>query len=96
MKPRDLKCFDEVAHVIGESGAEIELYEVINSLSERGIDTTAEDLEMTFTWGSTPQGYNFWRAIHEGILPAGEAYAPACRVHNPVDEPLPNNELEKT
>ena len=62
------KCFEEVAEVIGEEAAEIELQKVV----EAGIEFYAGDyLRSAFGWITAPQGGDFWADVHEGTLPEG-------------------------
>ena len=66
-EPQDLACFKQVADVIGEESAEIELEKVIKS----GVDitTTSETIDNTFIFSETPQGSEFWWDISNGHLP---------------------------
>lgn len=68
MKPRDLKCFAEVAQVIGATQAEIELQKVIDTIEYSCIDPE-EDLVKAFKWASTPQRDEFWDNIDDGNIP---------------------------
>ena len=79
MKPhiKTLPCFPQVAAVIGESRAQIELFKAhwtfkspligISKIKNTWIYN--RDLSMSFSWASTPQGKIFWYKIHEGISP---------------------------
>lgn len=63
-----VKCFEEVARVIGHGSAMIELQKVVQSglkVDEHG------SLWSAFTWNETPQGANFWLNIVSGDLPTG-------------------------
>lgn len=65
MKPADLKCYKQVAAVIGEAYADYEL--------QRVIDCEGCDLEKSithaFNWLNSPQGIHFWAHICEGENP---------------------------
>lgn len=64
---RNLKCFKQVAKVIGHKGAVIELE---SALSSNSVDfNDAKNLSFAFLWHETPQGYEFWRSIARKIKP---------------------------
>ena len=67
-EPKDLACFKQVANVIGEESAEIELRQVIKS--GRHINKTVDDISRSFNFDETPQGSEFWWDIFNGDLPA--------------------------
>jgi len=79
MKPhiKTLPCFPQVAAVIGESRAQIELFKahwtfkspLIRNSKIKSTWIVNSDLSMSFSWASTPQGKIFWCKIHEGINP---------------------------
>lgn len=71
LTPRSLGCFEEVAKVIGEDAAEIELRTVIDngSVGAEQDESPEADLLFCFTWENTPQGERFWRRIRDGHLP---------------------------
>lgn len=80
MKPhiKTLPCFPQVAAVIGESRAQIELWKVVhgNPKSPSTWDpesskpwTHFKDLSLAFYWEKTPQGKSFWQSICYGINP---------------------------
>lgn len=66
MKPKDLVCFVEVAKVIGEENATIELQKVIDSSID--IDKSYE-LPSAFVWEYSPQGTDFWSTIDRSKNP---------------------------
>lgn len=69
VKIEDLKVFPAVAAVIGETKAKIELFKL------RGVECDFEDklnLDEAFYWHKTPQGYEFWRDIDDGVKPYAE------------------------
>ncbi len=63
----DMRCFNQVARVIGVENAKMELSIVLrkNSLYVR------DDLPIfyAFPWRGTPQEYEFWCDISRGINP---------------------------
>jgi len=61
--PRSLRCFREVADVIGEEAAEIELQRVIDYPENDIGNDVGERLINCFCWHSTPQGTDFWSSI---------------------------------
>jgi len=69
MKPhiKTLPCFPQVAAVIGESRAQIELCRVI--YSKCGFDKNQTKLIHAFSWWDSPQLAPFWVAINQGINP---------------------------
>ena len=67
-EPRDLACFKQVANVIGEEAADIELEKVIKS--GRHPNKTVDDISRSFNFDETPQGSEFWWDIFNGDLPA--------------------------
>ncbi len=66
MKPTDLKCYPQVATVIGELLADYELQRAIDSKCE--FDK-GESLIDAFVWDDTPQGDDFWDCIDGGKNP---------------------------
>jgi len=74
MKPhiKTLPCFPQVASVIGESSAQIELFKAIHSDCE--FDKSKSKITSAFSWIKTPQGYNFWRRISQGVNPGNNFY----------------------
>ena len=89
LKPRDLGCFRQVADVIGEYAAEVELQKVIDSESTCW-DFPDEDLLASFVWSSTPQGGLFWNSIDNGQTPEESTPPPA-----PVEPPKQAEEQPK-
>lgn len=69
LTPRSLGCFQEVADVIGEDAAEIELQRVIDYPENDIGNDIDECLINCFSWDSTPQGIDFWDAIDDGVKP---------------------------
>ena len=68
IKVSELKCFGQVADVIGKANAQIELFKVV-ALSRRCQFLDDECVSVAFVWTSTPQGSRFWDDIDEGINP---------------------------
>jgi len=75
MKPhvKDIPCFKEVSEVIGRGNANIELFKVVTHKDFTPISYVfnIEDspLIAAFEWDNTPQGWDFWCCINEGINP---------------------------
>ena len=73
-KVRTFGCFDQVAKVIGEEKAVVELVKVVECEHPNFIGemrhATLIDL---FVWELTPQGHKFWQAIDDGKNPYIEA-----------------------
>lgn len=67
--PRSLGCFREVADVIGEEAAEIELQRVIDYPKDLIGEDSNESLTGCFYWDDTPQGSRFWIDISNGKIP---------------------------
>ena len=65
MKPTDLKCYPQVAAVIGETLTDYELGRVIDC--EECDKGTA--FFLGFSRDDSPQGYSFWRLIEQGQNP---------------------------
>ena len=65
MKPTNLKCYKQVADVIGEAYADYELQRVLEG---EHYEYNSEYF-LGFNWGYTLQGGEFWRYIHEGKNP---------------------------
>lgn len=71
LTPRSLGCFQQVADVIGEEAAEVELHRVIDCPKDLIVDDAGESLIEAFLWDDTPQGSSFWGAIDYGLIPEG-------------------------
>lgn len=65
MKPQDLGCWKQVADVIGEERASIELQKVIDS-GCTSLSASGNNIFEAFIWTETPQGLDFWWQIDEG------------------------------
>lgn len=63
MKPQDLKCFQQVADVIGPEYADYELQRVID---EGGL---ASGYSFGLDSRASPQGFYFWDAINDNQNP---------------------------
>lgn len=62
----DLTLFKEVAEVIGEKRAEIELTKV----QQEGLDVLfGSSVTAAFIWALTPQGVDFWQSVASGVDP---------------------------
>lgn len=72
MKPdnhiTNLKCFKQVADVIGNMNAQRELFIVIYRVPSI-IDINQHNLRALFRFYNAPQGGRFWYSISEGINP---------------------------
>lgn len=62
----DMACYDQVANLIGEGQASIELFRVLNT-PECEIDFDIDDFALAFEWHKTPQGYKFWDCLYRNI-----------------------------
>lgn len=65
MKPTDLKCYKQVADVIGEAYADYELQRVIDCKHYK----YSKESVFGFRWGDTPQGGSFWGFVNAGESP---------------------------
>lgn len=68
MNVKDLKCYPQVAAVIGEAFAGYELQRVIDC-PDCQVRINGEDLFNSFDWDDSPQGGNFWGLIDKGLNP---------------------------
>lgn len=70
-KPKDMFCFKEVASIIGEEQAEIELGKVIKDFYGFGMYSyetlISEKLINSFPWSSSPQRAGFWCDIDDKL-----------------------------
>lgn len=60
----NLKCFEQVASVIGRGKAQLELFK-----ARKQIDAPNDTLRGCMPWYLTPQREEFWRLIDDGINP---------------------------
>ncbi|QXN60148.1 hypothetical protein KUA24_81 [Vibrio phage HNL01] len=62
---KETRVFRQVASVIGEEQAEIELIKASESWTDRDIESIEVGLDLTrsFIWTDTVQGKDFWSAI---------------------------------
>jgi len=91
IKPKDLACFKEVADVIGEERAEIQLASVIN-IKDCHFDTfLSEKLCNSFDWSNSIQGYDFWDSIDNNKNPYDAEAVSKTHLGNSVS----SAELEK-
>lgn len=60
---KDLKCFTQVANVLGETQAQKELFKVLNKCSFVDVDNIIQ----AFLWDKTPQGYQFWMDVNKSM-----------------------------
>lgn len=65
-KVSDLKCFDQLASVIGKGQAQVELFKVMDKES-CWVDIDVDDFSLALDWALTPQGYEFWDAAYTPI-----------------------------
>ena len=68
MKPTDLKCFKQVADVIGEEYAEHELQRVIEC-DDCKVNINKKLVSNAFQWDSSPQKRDFWDCIADSKNP---------------------------
>lgn len=66
MNVKDLKCYPQVAAVIGEAFADYELQKVIDCRPNQIINET---LRGAFWWGDSPQKHIFWDLISREVNP---------------------------
>ncbi len=67
VKIEELQCYPQVASVLGETQAKLELFKVVNKLDFSDPDiwfVDEKNLCDTFNWVFTPQGYNFWEDVY--------------------------------
>lgn len=71
IKIEDTLMFKQVAKVIGERQAKIELFKTSKSWDEVDLEdiSAGENLSDCFSWGGSVQGYDFWDNIDDGINP---------------------------
>lgn len=80
IKIEQMKCFDEVAKVIGAEKARRELFKVVEKFEPNIYYKTNYDYETlmglplldAFCWDVSPQGHDFWEAIECGENPYEE------------------------
>jgi len=68
LKPQDLKCFKEVAGVIGHEEAVKELQVMLDTVTPERLDADRY-LSDAFYWDDTPQGYAFWDCLWKNDVP---------------------------
>ena len=66
VKVSELKCFGEVSKILGDKVAKSELFKAVNS-SCKFRDYSY--IKLAFYWSNTPQGFDFWHDISNGINP---------------------------
>ena len=92
MKPEDLKCFKQVADVIGHEGAVKELQVVIDTVEDPShINPDTSSLIDCFYWRDTPQSDGFWANIVQRVVP--EPYKSSGGVWEEPNNP--DNTLEE-
>ena len=71
IKIEETEVFKQVAKVIGEKQAKIELFKASKSWTTGNIDdiSQGEDLLGSFVWRKTTQGLEFWDSINDGDNP---------------------------
>lgn len=69
MKPTDLKCYKQVAAVIGEAYADYELQRVIDCTDCHFSDFSNFHLASAFDWDLSPQDGGFWNFVDDGENP---------------------------
>lgn len=69
LTPRSLGCFQEVADVIGEANAVVELQKVIDCSEDTVWEESDQGLVECFIWKTSPQGDDFWFEICQGNVP---------------------------
>ena len=92
MKPTDLKCYKQVADVIGEAYADYELQQVMDWA---GIINENGTLLNSFRWGESPQGGEFWQHVNHGENPYEHGHEkPELNVYEPDLVVEPNQKLK--
>ncbi|QXN60149.1 hypothetical protein KUA24_82 [Vibrio phage HNL01] len=71
VKIRDTQVFEQVARVIGEKQAEVELFKASKSWTADDVEDILNDwhLDCAFNWKGTVQGADFWSNIYAGNNP---------------------------
>lgn len=71
IKIEETEVFKQVAKVIGEKQAKIELFKASKSWTERDVMylLSHRSLMGSFSWRNTSQGIDFWASIYDGINP---------------------------
>jgi hypothetical protein len=64
---RELSCFTQVAQVIGDSQAQLQLWLVVHKREVISVD--AYTLHTAFSWEDSPQGFTYWYSIMRGLKP---------------------------
>lgn len=64
---KQLKCFKQVADVIGEDNAQVELLSVL--YTDRCWVQDKEDIIDSLVWHESKQGWEFWDDIDDGVIP---------------------------
>lgn len=90
VSPRDLACFDQVAAVIGEESAEIELGKVLSCDHDRIALEKGDDLIGAFIWWATPQVDGFWNSIDDGKMPVWFSKANSSESDSKVSDVVEN------
>ena len=65
---KKLPVFDKIASVIGAVEAERQLFIAISGYKQNDLDLAATEVDMIFTWSSTPQGEDFWGDIYSETI----------------------------
>lgn len=70
LRVEKMACFKQVARVIGEKAAKVELFIAVNGYKNEGFPlNVTEGLRSAFLWIDTPQKHDFWDMIDDGINP---------------------------
>lgn len=76
---KEMKCFKEIAEVIGEVYAEIELQRVVDHFKGTTCEVkTNKPLLSAFDWRESPQKLVFWLKIWKGEFPKIKVEGLAC------------------
>lgn len=62
----NLKCFDDVARVLGNSEAQRELFKVVHCKKCK-FEGRDRYIDECFIWSWSPQGHDFWDNVYEAI-----------------------------
>ena len=77
-KASNIKCFNQLASVIGKGQAQVELFKVMHNES-CWVDIDVDDFALALDWALTPQGYDYWESLYVHIRKAKESNRNGCK-----------------
>lgn len=77
-KVSDIKCFKQLASVIGKGQAQVELFKVMHNES-CWVDIDVDDFSLALDWALTPQGYDYWESLYAHIRKEKESNHNGCK-----------------